>query len=234
MQGGALPTWLVSKLTGISVDQLRRWHRNGVLVAHARPGRRGVSHAYDWSDYQKARLAAKLLAKSLKPWKLKEVLDDFCDVIEPRSKVAITVASDRAIVKPRAGHAHTAERNPQAAHFDLIEEAALDRPLIKQRLKGIVSDDAIDAIWRELDAEYPLASFSAYSDAVSMDPRVLGGAPTLKGRRIETALVAFLHAGGMAVEQIAEEYEIKRAQVHRALEFEYALERRGIAHAPIG
>ncbi len=232
--GGALPTWLIARLTGLSRDQLRAWNRSGLLVPAARRGRRGVSHRYDWNGYRQARLAAKLLALGVKPQYLRGVLRQFIDVVPANADWPVTVTENRALVNPNGQDGQTAERTPQGAFFDFVASGPIDRERVTEQLQGILDEAALSKIWRDLDDEDPLGLMHAFGDSVTMDPDVVGGAPTIKGRRIETAQIADLHQGGMTLEQIADAYRLKRDEVRRALDFEIELGRPGFAYAPAG
>lgn len=58
---------------------------------------------------------------------------------------------------------------------------------------------------------------------IVVDPAVAFGAPVVAGTRIETALIAELHAGNESAESIAELYGLELAQVTAAIEYETAL-----------
>ena len=80
------------------------------------------------------------------------------------------------------------------------------------------------AVLKEFKSGWPLGQLHEYADIVDLRPDVLGGSPTLKGRRLETATLATLAQAGDTVAAIAEAYELSRSTVERALAFEQALD----------
>ena len=142
MAAGWLPTWLISRLTGISVDVLRRWHRNGTLPASARAGRRGVSHIYNWHDYEKARLAAKLLDRCVDERKLREVLVECCGgsrseeldraLISSRLKAVLPIAEIKQIWRELDAEYPLSRLNEFADEIDMDPRIKSGEP----RLKG--------------------------------------------------------------------------------------------------
>ena len=222
---GSMSAGLVAGLAGVSTRQLRRWRRSGVVVASALPARRGFPCAYRWDEYRRARLAALLLTHGLQERRLRPVLDEYCDVIEPYDEWPTTVASQRAIVKSPEGRAHTAERDQQSVAFDFVSAAALDDKTIAERLGQQLPDGVTSVEFlRELSQSWPLGHLQEFADIVELRPDVLGGSPTLKGTRLETAALAALYKAGETVEIIAEAYRLTRSTVERVLAFEQALE----------
>lgn len=225
---GTMPARLVAALAGVSMDQLRRWRRSGAVCASALPPRRGLPSAYSWDEFRRARLASLLLMHGLKERRLRRVLDEYCIVIDPHAELPTSVAGQRAIVKQADGQAHTAERWRQGVAFDFVTSADLDEEMIISRL-GVQLPDGVSTIevLRELSASWPLGQLQEFADLVEVRPDVHGGAPTLKGTRLETAALAALHAAGDTVAAIAEAYQLAQSTVERVLNFEQELD----AHA---
>lgn len=225
---GSMPARLVAGLAGVTIKQLRLWRRSGVVKASALPPRRGVPCAYRWDEYRRARLAALLLLHGLKPRRLRRVLDEYFDVVSPDTEPPTTVADQRAIVKQSDGLAHTAERGRQGAAFDFVSAAPLDQETIAERLAEELPDESASIeVIRELSKSWPLGRLQEYSDIVDVRPEVLGGAPTIRGSRLETAALDSLFRAGETVEMIAKAYQLTKSTVERVLDFERALE----AHA---
>lgn len=222
---GTMSARLVAALAGVTLRQLRLWRRSGVVSASALPNRQGLPCAYRWDEYQRARLAALLLTHGLKPRRLRVVLDEYLDVIAPDAELPTTVADQRAIVKQADGQAHTAEREKQSAAFDFVSAATLDFELVAKRLKDELPDGSASVeVLRELGQSWPLGTLHEFGDIVDVRPEVLGGAPTLKGSRLETAAVASLFKAGETIEVIAQAYQLTKSTVERVLAFERALE----------
>jgi len=222
---GSMPSRLVCGLTGATMEQLRRWRRSGVVSATALPPRRGAPCAYRWEEYRRARLAALLLIHGLESRHLRRVLDEYCDVIPPNLELPTTVAGQRAIVKPADGPSHTAERNRQGAAFDFVSAAPLDEATIAERLGAELPEELSSfALLKEFSNRWPLGQLHEYADIVDVRPNVLGGSPTLKGSRLETAALAALAQAGEKVATIAATYELTRSTVERVLAFERSLD----------
>jgi|GEM_PF-1584630 len=222
---GAMSARLVAALSGVTRHQLKLWRRSGVVCSSALPPRRGAPSAYSWDDYRRARLAALLLSHGLEPRRLRSVLDEYCEVIEAQLELPTTVAGQRAIVKRADGRAHTAQRDQQSAAFDFITSAPLDEEAIAKHLSSRLPDgvSSIECL-RELRDSWPLGRLQEYADIIDIRPEVLGGSPTLKGRRLQTAALSSLHRAGDSVDAIADAYRLARSLVERVLAFEAALE----------
>ena len=54
---------------------------------------------------------------------------------------------------------------------------------------------------------------------VVSDPKILGGAPVIRGTRVPVQVVVGSLAGGMNVEEVCDEYELKPEQVRAALAY---------------
>lgn len=54
---------------------------------------------------------------------------------------------------------------------------------------------------------------------IVIDPKVRFGKPVIKGTRVPVDLVVGKIAGGMAIEEVAREYELTRADILAALQY---------------
>lgn len=227
---GSMSSRLVAALSGATLEQLQRWRRSGIVKATALPPRQGAPCAYRWDEYRRARLGVLLLAHGLQPRRLRAVLDEYCEVIAPDAELPTTVAGQRAIVKPGDEGGHTAERARQGAAFDFVSEATLDEEGIAERLGEQLPDGVASiAVLKEFSSGWPLGELHAYADVVDVRPDVMGGSPTLKGSRLETAALAALAQAGETVAAIAEAYDLTRSKVERALAFERVLDKHASA-----
>ena len=230
---GALPTSLVSRLSGLSIQQLGHWHRTGVLPATLYAGRRGVERLYTWHDYARVLAAAALLAKGLPLRRLRPTIK-LLDRDHPDwPHLPLTVMAKQAIVQPSSAHARTVDHPPQGAHFDLIQEAGLDGEAVWAILSADLPDGVNPPDFFEFETINALGRLHEYGHAVSIDPAVLGGVPVVRGTRIETALLFTLRTAGLTVDAIAEDYDLTPSQISCALEFEASLAAASdTAHAP--
>ena len=216
---------LVAALSGVTVGQLRQWRHSGIVSASALPPKPGYPSAYRWDEYRRARLASLLLTHGLKTHRLQRVLDECCEVIPAYAVLPTTVAGQKAIVKQFDGVGQTAERSPQGAAFDFVSEAALYDEGIASRIPDHLPDGtSATAVHREFTSSWPLGRLHEYSDVIDVRPEVLGGSPTLKGRRLQTAALSSLHAAGDSIGAIADAYGLSLTTVTRAIAFELALE----------
>ena len=221
---GWLPRRLIAALTGLSVGRLAAWHRAGILPATLIPGRRGIAAAYTWDDYRKVQLAEQLLAHGLSPRRLRGVMNEFCSVVDPASCTSLTVIEQRPAIQLPTGEAHTAERHPQGVNWSILDQTQLDTELIASRLQRYVPDGldlrSVLAAW--VTAE-PLGRLSEFSESIEVSPTKHGGAPVIRGTRIETAFISGIKAAGMSLAEIAEEYDLRTTQVKAAVQFEARL-----------
>ena len=58
-----------------------------------------------------------------------------------------------------------------------------------------------------------------YEDRIVIDPEVRHGKPVIKGTRVPVDIILGSLAGGMSVEEVAEEYGITREDVLAAIEY---------------
>ena len=225
---GSMSAGLVAGLAGVSTRQLRKWRRSGVVNASALPARRGFPCAYRWSEYQRARLAALLVKHGLRRQNLRRVLEEYCAVIDPREQLPTTVAEQRAIVQPGTGFAHTADHMSQAAWFDFVLEARFGSVSLENHLELLPDGTQPMDLFQAIHGAGPLGALNDFADVVDIRPQVMGGSPTLKGRRLETAALSSLYRAGDPVSEIAEAYDLPLPVVNRALAFEQALEQHAL------
>ena len=111
-----------------------------------------------------------------------------------------------------------------------VAAADLDDAGLAEQLDRKLPDGAESiAVMREFKSGWPLGRLHKYADIVDVRPDVMGGSPTLKGRRLETAALWSLHEAGDSVSAIADAYELPPHTVERVLAFEQALERHALA-----
>ncbi len=226
---GSMPASLVASLAGVTLQQLRLWRRSSTVSASALPPRRGKPCAYRWSEYQRARLAALLVRHGLRRQNLRRVLEEYCAVIAPGEQVSTTVTEQRAIVQHDVGVARTAEHLPQGAWFDFVLEARFGQMPLANRLELLPDGTQPMDLFRAFHTEGPLGALNDFADVVDIRPQVMGGSPTIKGRRLETAALSSLYHAGDEISEIADAYDLPHAIVERAIAFEQALEQHALA-----
>ena len=222
---GWLPRKLIAALTGIPTRRLAAWHRAGILPATLIPGGRGVSAVYTWDDYRKIQLAERLLANGLHPRRLRGVMEEFCSVIDPDGYTNLNVLDQRPVIQFADGRAEITDRYPQGVNCSVLDHAQLDTDLIASRLQRYVPAEldlrSVLAAWI---SEARLGQLSDFSKHVDINPKIHGGAPIVRGTRLETAFIGSMNSAGMSLAEIAEEYDLRLTQVREAIRFEARLQ----------
>ncbi len=222
---GWLSRKLIAALTGLPARRLAAWHRAGILPATLVPGGRGVNAVYTWDDYRKIQLAERLLSNGLHPRRLRVVMEEFCSVIEPGKYTNLTVLNQRPVIQTADGPARTAEREPQGVNWPVLDQAALDTDLLTSRLAQYVPANVdIRSVLAAWMSGARLGQLSEFSEYVDINPRVHGGSPIVRGTRLETAFISSVKSAGMSLAEIAEEYDLRLAQVRQAIRFEARLQ----------
>ncbi len=213
---GALRSRLVATLSCASPQQLSGWHRSGLIVATTSPGGRGFRRLYSWIEYLKVRAAVKLLEQHLPRHRLRPNLLRLERELPEWYRLPLLAHQSQVIVPTTDGKGYTVI-DRQLAHADFIGSAGL---------RGAVAEDidfdlAITAV-REIQAEGPLGSLGRFDDYVTMDPAVMGGNPVVVETRLETAMIAAIHAKGFQeISEIAERFDLTESAVRAAVDFEH-------------
>ncbi len=193
---GAIRSKTVSRLSGASLRQLQYWHKTGLIVATVIAGSRGTPRLYSWIDYMKARAATKLLDGGVPNLRLRAYISWLEENAPDWYKLPLIAFGARAFV----------------ASGGVTYEAGVGRQMISAAL-------AIQIV-TELEQEGPLGRLRSFAQWVSMDPRIHGGSPVVKGTRLETQYLAQLVERGTLPESIASIHKLDPTQVSRALAFE--------------
>ncbi len=212
---GVLSSRVVSRLSGATTRQLGYWHSTGLLTAAA-AGRRGIGRLYSWIEYSRARATVKLLGMGLSHAHIRPNID-WLEAHLPRWYEIPVVARDEGAIalSPDRGLACNAGEMGRWISANLVE-----RPTVRA---STVEADALARMIEAIDSEGPLGVLAEYSDAVDMDPHVLGGVPVMRGTRIETGLLASLWDRELDIEGIALRFGLDARRVERALEFQIAI-----------
>lgn len=196
---GGLPPALVAALTGIDAEQLAAWRASGVAPATADTGGDESAALYGWDDYTRVRAASALLDRGLPP-----------------SEAAATLAKLDAACPNWHELPRTASRDePIGKHRWQRAAGALDAAL-----PGRMTWDELRAA---LEREGALGKLCRFAEWIDMDPAVQDGLPTLRGRRLNTWVIADTRAAGVSDAKIAQQYGITVEQVRQAAAFERAL-----------
>lgn len=212
---GALSSRVVSRLSGATPRQLGYWHSTSLLEATVTPGRRGVRRLYSWVDYTKARAAVKLLDMGLPNRRLRANIIWLEQNLPHWYEIPLIAFAGGVVVNPRGAPAYTAGEIGQRVAASLLETRDHDSEPIETR--------ELVAVLESMRSEGPLGVLARYGDVVHMDPRIRGGAPVIRGSRIETRLLAELRGRAVDTGSIAHRLALGTDQVERALEFEMAI-----------
>ena len=101
-----------------------------------------------------------------------------------------------------------------------VLEAALPKSVDLQRF------------WSERRHEGPLGRLFRFADAVEMRPNYCAGEPTVRARRLRTAMLWLEYPAVSGADELAADYSLTAHQVRRAIEFEEALRAIEQIHAP--
>jgi uncharacterized protein (DUF433 family) len=195
---GVLRTRLVAALADVSPQRLGRWHRSGLLPAHTLPGGHGSLRLYSWIDYMKARAARKLLDAGVQPHHLHNAIA-YLEHTVPRWYLVPLREFAGKVLPDSYGLYRTAARASQFAIPEIVE--------------------SVPNVLAALEKEGPLGVLHRYEDVIDMNPRILGGNPTIKGTGLEARFVFELAARGVPHEQITESYGVSSYQIERAITF---------------
>ena len=205
---GELPTEVVATLSGVKRSQLDSWHRRGLIQASAAPGRRGVRRLYSWSDYLRIRAIAKLLDCGFPPHRLRAVVDR----LDTKHRAWYLIPLSDTCQPPPPVLADDDESNPASIpQFADFAAVAADLP----------PEVDVERFWSAQRREGALGRLYQFADGVDMNPWVLGGAPRIRDRRIETYEVAVWRRE-MSIEAICDGWRLQPEEVRRALQFERA------------
>ena len=212
LRHAGIRTRLVSRLTGLTPDRLRYWHRSELLQAHQREGSRGIPRLYSWVDYMKLRIAADLASGKVPTPVIRDAVA-FLDRHYPEWYLLPAEARPlgRHVLARRGDEAWFIADS--AGQFVLAwpDELAAIADKAQQSLDGMVGRGGALGLLRE------------YSDAVVMDPSLNSAKPTLAGSALETAFVAGMAEDLGGVDEVARLYRLDGELVRRAIAFEEAV-----------
>ena len=179
------------------------------------PGRRGVRRLYSWVDYTKARASVKLLDMGLPNLRLRTNILWLEQNLPRWYEIPLIAFAGSVVVNPRGAPAYTAGEIRQRVAASLLDT--------RHREPAPIETDELVAVLESMRSEGPLGVLARYGDVVHMDPRIRGGAPVIRGSRIETRFLAELRDRALDTESIADRLALGTQQAERALEFEVAI-----------
>ena len=203
---------LISRLTGLSVPQLRHWHDSGLIEATLRAGQRGVPRLYSWVDYLRIQLASRLHDEGVPTPRIRQAVDFLDRNFEDWYLLPDPLTAD---IKRHVLADVIADATPvlaDAAGQHIIVWPEQDRDL------GEATDRALAVI----ASQGSLCMLTHFSDSVYMSPQVNLAQPSVMGTALETRFVARM-AENIGRREVASAYSLVEKSVRRSIEFEEAV-----------
>ena len=198
----------VSRLARIPRTTLYYWKAKNILKPSVRilSGDEIVDEGYSYADLTILRLSRAIRDKKL----------DMRSVC-----IALRHLIDR-FGHPSQGwtdvHVYIANNHVYAEKLDDWNVTAADKG--GQRVETRLFDDVFD-ILREMDEGGDILLPRGFSQCISIQPSVMGGAPVIKNTRIPTASVATKFQKGASIDRLVDLYQpIPRQCIERAIEYE--------------
>lgn len=185
---GSIPGWMVARLSGLSKRRLAAWSRTGLITAGV--GKEDPRERfYSWYQFERARIAAKLIEHGLSPKKVRHCLDaldqpyrawvdESCSWIEVRHR---RVEHGGRVVE----WDHTNMPPPDATTF-LAAGAPGKRAVLEAWRCQLPTTADLDCIVSELIQEAPLGVLHEFNGRIDMLRGRLGAIPCLAGTRMGT------------------------------------------------
>lgn len=194
---------IVARLTGLSIDQLHRWDRNGFFSPSlADPNRRRPnSRVYSFRDVVGLRTIAKLRDRGVSFSDLREIRDVLGQASLDWSGRTFSTVGNRV---------YTSQQ---------------DAMLAARRLGQGVTPQTLDLAEIGSEMEIAVGNLSNRRDdeigKVSQDRQILGGVPVIAGTRIPTETIAWFVREGYNPTAIRREFpRLTDCDIEAAVEFE--------------
>ena len=207
-----LRTSLVSRLTGLTEDRLRYWHKSGLIGASLRSGSRGVPRLYNWVDYLRLRVAAGLDKEEVPPRRIRRAVDNLDRLLPEWYLLPDRTRPFRARVITQAKSGHWFLASEDGSQFILS-------------LEDLEADPELGPVLEDLQSEgSALGELREYADAVEMRPGLNLARPTMTETSLETSFVAGM-VSDIGEPSVINLYKLQRRDVRRVIEFEEHLHR---------
>ncbi len=213
LQLAGLRTNLVARLTGLSEERLKYWHRSVLQEATLRPGSRGIPRLYNWVDYMRLRVIAVLVGDQVPTVAIRRSVTLLDEVLPDWYLLPERTAGDqRHVFVAAAGAAGPliADRNGQMTFG--WPEALAKFATAAANAMGDLTGEGSD-----------LGVLRAFTDAVVMDPGLNLAKPTLRGTSLETRFVKEMATDVGGAKAFADLYHLDANRVRRAIAFEEAV-----------
>lgn len=210
---------LVSLLTGVPVARLGEWREQGIAPATLTDptGLADDPPGYSWRDYHRARVAAGLAERGVKPECLGEVMAalergaNCCPERNKRPPLELEKL-DHAIV--------FYDDDPLIAYREVVFASRVHGHRV-----GCAKPKLVSKVLREIDEAGSLGRMSIFREWLDLKRGVMAGWPILKGHRIRTEMVLPYGEGEAGAASCADALDVDIRKVRAAQIFERELAR---------
>jgi uncharacterized protein (DUF433 family)/DNA-binding transcriptional MerR regulator len=188
----------VARLAGVSARRIGRWAQLGIV-----PSVSATPRVYSYADAGEAILAHHLVMKGMRPAEIRAVVEWLRERFGQWPLATAPLQSEGALLVMRDG--------------ELLLEPVSEQQLMPGTLANLES-------LRDALRHGGWVSLSKPRQLISVDPQRHSGAPTLRGRRIPTRLVARLAAERDGVETLRDGYGLSDEEIAEAVGYERDVE----------
>lgn len=192
----------VARLAGVSPRRVGSWARYGIIPSVSqRP------HVYSYADAGEAVLVRYLVEQSLKPKKIRQIVENLRDEYGqwPLATAPLKHDGQLAVVETADGVFFDAANSGKQR---VIAKTLLDLKAVREALQH--------GGW---------VALSAPREHIQVDPDWLSGRPTIRNRRIGTDVVADLAQRPEGRALLHEEYDLSDEEIDEAVQYEADVER---------
>ena len=174
---------LVSLLTGVPVARLGEWREQGIAPATLTDptGLADDPPGYSWRDYHRARVAAGLAERGVKPECLGEVM------------AALERGADCCPEKNKRPPLELEKLDHAIVFYDDDQLITYREVVFASRVHGhrvgCAKPKLVSKVLREIDESGSLGRMSIFREWLDLKRGVMAGWPILKGHRIRTEMV---------------------------------------------
>lgn len=174
---------LVSLLTGVPVARLGEWHEQGIAPATLTDplGLTDDPPGYSWRDYHRARVAAGLAERGVKP----ECLGEVMAALERGANCCPEKSKRPPLELEKLDHAIVFyEDDPLITYREVVFASRFHGHRV-----GCAKPKLVSKVLREIDEAGSLGRMSIFREWLDVKRGVMSGWPILKGHRIRTEMV---------------------------------------------
>ena len=185
---GSIPSWMVARMSGLSKRRLAAWARSGLIIAGI--GKEDPRERfYSWYQFERARIAAKLIEHGLSPKKVRHCLDALDQPYRAwvdESCSWIEVKRHRFEHDGRVLTWDTTNMPPPDAMTFLGADAPGTQSVSEAWRSQLPATADIECIVADLIRETPLGMLHEFNGRIEMLRGCLGAIPCLAGTRMGT------------------------------------------------